>query len=77
MLVLVHLSNWAPLPELWRFALVKSVQFFSGELILGFLVCLIVMSLGRWKSLLWSISGQAKGGDGVVYHWLRTVAYNC
>ena len=55
MLVFVHLSKWAPLPDftssLWQ------RQFFTSQLSLGFWICVLEMFLGGWNLLTGSVFG--------------------
>ena len=53
----MHLSNWALLPDFT--GLLWQRQFFTRQLSLGFWVCLLVMSLGSWGLLFWSVLGEA------------------
>ena len=76
MLVSAYLSNGALLPDVT--VLLWQRQFFTSLLSLGFLVCVLIMSLGRWGLLFWSFFGwgtclNSKDGDGGVYCWLRRV----
>lgn len=53
LLTSAHLSNEVPALEftglLWK------IQFLTSQLSLDFWVCLLVMSLGQWGLLFWSV----------------------
>ena len=46
-------KQWSYSSRFYRFALGKRELFTQSSL--GFLVCLLVMSLGKWGLLFWSI----------------------
>lgn len=80
MLVSVHLSTWTHLVDF--VGLLWQTQLLLSQLSLGLWVGFLVMTLGRWNMLLWSLSGQGKysdsqEGDRGMYSWLRTAGQDC